>query len=84
MTSVDRVLTALNAHDLEEFVNCYRLMFESFPSLHVQALGRWEIGSFVVQEELVTGRTAEPEHHIAIYQLTNDLIVRERLLRRTC
>lgn len=56
-------------------------MFENFPSLYVQTLKRWEVDSFVVQEELVTGRAAEPEPHIAVYQMTKDLIVRERLLR---
>ena len=103
---IDRVLAALNAHDLEAFVNCYNvvamiedgndrvlargdleirnhygLMFETFPTLCAVALGRREVGSCVVQEELVTGRTAESERHIAVYQLANELIVRGRLLR---
>ena len=62
---------------------CYRYgpMFETYPALHVVPLGRWEVGSFVVQEERVTGRAIESEHHIAVYELDNDLIVRERLLR---
>lgn len=103
---IDRVLAALNAHDLETFVACYALgatiedgndqvlaygqleirhrygpMFETFPKLHVEPLGRWEAGPFVVQEEQVTGRSAEPERHIAVYQLANGLVVRERLFR---
>ncbi len=105
-TVIDRVLVALNAHDLEAFVACYDPMatiedgndqvlarghleirnrygpmFETYPALHVEPLGRSEVGSFVVQNELVTGRTLESEHHIAVYQLENELIVRERLLR---
>lgn len=105
-TVIDRVLAALNAHDLEAFVACYGLeatiedgndrilahghleiryryepMFETYPKLHVEQLGRWKVGSFVVQEEQVTGRTPEPERHIAVYQLEDELIVRERLLR---
>ena len=105
-TVIDRVLVALNAHDLEAFIACYDPMatiedgndqvlasghreirnrfgpmFETYPALRVEPLGRWEVGSFVVQEELVTGRTLESEHHIAVYQLENKLIVRERLLR---
>lgn len=105
-TVIDRVLAALNAHNLEAFVACYdpeatiedgndRVlahghveirsrygpMFEIYPALHVEPRGRWEVGSFVVQEEQVTGRAAELEHHIAVYQLNNELIVRERLLR---
>ena len=103
---IDRVLAALNAHDLETFVACYDLgatiedgndrilargrleirdrygpMFETSPKLHVEPLGRWQVGLYVVQEELVTGRTVESERHIAVYQLANELIVRERLLR---
>lgn len=103
---IDRLLAALNAHDLETFVACYDpvatiedgkdqvlarghleirnrygLMFEAYPALTVEQLGRWEVGPYVVQEELVTGRTVKSEHHIAIYQLANGLIVRERLLR---
>lgn len=105
-TVVDRVLDALNAHDLGAFVACYDStatiedghdrvlanghleicnrygpMFETYPTLHVERLGQWEVGSFVVQEERVTGRTTEPERHIAVYLLNNALILRERLLR---
>ncbi|HUW86836.1 MAG TPA: nuclear transport factor 2 family protein [Candidatus Paceibacterota bacterium] len=105
-TVIDRLLAALNAHNLEAIVACYdpkatiedgsdRVlanghlgirnhtgpMFETYPALHVEPLGRWEVGSFVAQKEQVTGRTTEPERHIAVYQLNNGLIVRERLLR---
>lgn len=59
----------------------YGPMFETYPALHVEPLGRWTVGLFVVQEERVTGRTTEPERHIAVYQLAKELIVRERLLR---
>ncbi|MCX6430890.1 MAG: nuclear transport factor 2 family protein [Actinobacteria bacterium] len=105
-TVIDRVLAALNAHDVEAFVACYSpeatiedgndrvfargheefrdrygQMFVAFPSLHVEALSRWTVGSFVAQEERVTGRGTESEIHIAIYKVENDLVVRERLLR---
>jgi hypothetical protein len=105
-TVIDRVLAALNTHDLEAFVSCYNSdatiedgydqvfarghveirsrfapIFETFSMLHVEPLERWTVGSFVVQQEQVTGRTAESERHIAVYQLHDELIVRERLLR---
>ena len=64
-----------------EIRNRYGPMCETYPALHVEPLGQWIVGSFVVQNERVTGRTPEPEHHIAVYQLANELIVRERLLR---
>ena len=34
----------------------YGPMCELYPELRVEPLGRWEVGSFVVQEERVTGR----------------------------
>jgi len=105
-TVIDRVLTALNVHDLEAFVACYDSeatiedgndrvlahghpeirnrygpMFETYPALHVESMGRWKVGSFVVQEERVTGRATASVNHIAVYQLKSELIVRERLLR---
>ena len=103
---IDRVLTALNARDLDAFIACYGAeatiedghdrvlarghlelrnrygpMFENYPALKVEPLGRWTVGTFFVQEERVTGRRPEAERHIAIYQLEDELIVRERLLR---
>ncbi|MFL5952546.1 MAG: nuclear transport factor 2 family protein [Gaiellaceae bacterium] len=104
MSVVDRVLEALNAHDVEAFVACYAPeatiedgrdrvaarghdelrarygpMFESLPDVHVEGAWRTVVGDFVVQEELVTGR-GEPQRHVAVYQVENDLIVRERLI----
>ncbi len=73
----DRVL----AHGHLEIRNRYGPMFETYPAMHVEPLGRWEVGSFVVQEERVTGRATGSDRHIALYQLDNELIVRERLLR---
>lgn len=71
----------LLAQGHREIRNRYGPMFETHPALHVEKLGRWTVDSFVVQEERVTGRTAEPERHVAVYQLDDELIVRERLLR---
>lgn len=101
---VDRVLVALNAHDLDAFVACYAddatienghdevfvrgaeelhtryaEMFEQLPDVRVEALSRIDVGEFVVQEELVTGR-GEPQRHVAVYLVRDDLIQRERLL----
>ena len=73
----DRVL----AHGHPAIRNRYGPMMEAYPALHVEPLGQWKVGLFVVQEERVTGRTPESERHIAVYQLENELIVLERLLR---
>ena len=101
---VDRVLAALNAHDIDAFVACYAddatiengqdevfargktqlhtnygQMFEQLPDVRVEAISRIDVGEFVVQEEVVTGR-GEPQRHVAIYLVRDDLIQRERLL----
>jgi hypothetical protein len=102
---VDRVLVALNAHDLDAFVACYAddatiengrdevfvrghdelrarygPLFEQLPDVRVEALTRTDVGDFVVQEEVVTGR-GEPERHVAVYLVRDGVIARERLLR---
>ena len=101
---IDRVLVALNAHDVDAFVACYAedatienghdevfvrgneelrvrysRMFEQLPDVRVEALSRIDVGEFVVQEEVVTGR-GEPQRHVAIYLVRDDLIQRERLI----
>jgi hypothetical protein len=102
---VDRVLMALNAHDVDAFVSCYAddatiedghddvfvrghdelrtrygPMFEQLPDVRVEALTRTDVGEFVVQEEVVTGR-GEPERHVAVYLVRDGRIQRERLLK---
>jgi hypothetical protein len=101
---VERVLVALNAHDLDAFVACYAddatiengydevftrghddlrarygPMFEQLPDVRVESLSRTDVGAFVVQEEVVTGR-GDPQRHVAVYLVEDDRIVRERLI----
>ena len=57
----------------------YGAMFEKYPEIRVEPGWRTEVGSFVVQEETVSGR-ADHERHVAVYQIENGLIVRERLI----
>jgi hypothetical protein len=78
--------TIENGHD-EVFVRGhnalrarYGPMFEQQPNVRVEALTRTDVGDFVVQEEVVTGR-GEPERHVAVYLVRDGLIARERLLR---
>ncbi|MDX6453352.1 MAG: hypothetical protein QOH16_3401 [Gaiellaceae bacterium] len=104
MDVVDRVLVALNAHDLDAFVACYAgdatienghdevlvrghdelrarygPLLEQLPDIRVEALTRTDVGDFVVQEEVVTGR-GEPARHVAVYLVRDGVIARERLL----
>jgi hypothetical protein len=101
---VERVLVALNDHDVEAFVACYAEdatienghdevlvrghdelrarygpMLEQQPDVRVESLTRTDVGEFVVQEEVVTGR-GEPERHVAVYLVRDGVIARERLL----
>jgi hypothetical protein len=59
----------------------YEEMLRQFPRLRVRKIGRLTVGAFVAQEEEILGRSRQPERHIAIYQLVDGLIARERLLR---
>jgi hypothetical protein len=102
---IERMLVALNAHDVDTFVACYAddatienghdevfargrdelrarygPLFEAMPDVRVEALTRTDVGAFVVQEEVVTGR-GEPERHVAVYFVRDGVIARERLLR---
>jgi hypothetical protein len=69
----------VRARGREELRTIYGAMFEKYPDVRVEAGWRTEVGDFLVQEETVTGRAGH-ESHVAVYQVENDLIVRERLL----
>ena len=71
----DRV--GIRGHD--ELRARYGAMFDKYPEIRVEPGWRTEVGGFVVQEETVTGRAGH-ERHVAVYQIENDLIVRERLI----
>jgi hypothetical protein len=60
----------------------YEPMFAMHPELRVEGSQRIEIRGFIVQREVVRGRSSQDEIHVAVYQLGIDgLIVRERLFR---
>lgn len=65
----------------EEIRRRYESMFAEFAAIAVRKLDRFTVGSYVVQEEEVTGRGPEPERHVAVYRIESGLIVHERLLR---
>lgn len=67
---------AATGHD--ELRKMYGAMFEAYPDIRVEPGWRKQVGEFVVQEETVTGRRGH-EQHVAVYQVENDVIVRERL-----
>jgi hypothetical protein len=107
MDAVERQLSAYNAHDVDEFTECYATdvvledadgdqllrgrdqlrtryaqLFAESPDLHAEVLTRIQVGSFVVDEERVTGGPRGDVHAIAVYRLNADgLIDRVQFLR---
>lgn len=61
----------------------YKKMFEASPELHCHLASRTVVGSYVLDEERVTGRLGSPEesHVMAIYRIENNEIVHVRFLR---
>jgi hypothetical protein len=56
-------------------------LFAAYPTLHCDVVHRTCVGEYVIDEEIVTGRGAEPLRAVAIYQVVDDLIVHVRFLR---
>ncbi len=66
----------------DEIRKGYGELFESRPNLRVEIVSRIRVGSYVVDEEEVSGLTDGDFHAIAIYTLDHDgLIERVRILR---
>lgn len=59
----------------------YASMFARCPELHCRVVTRIELGAYVVDEEVVTGRSAEPERLVVVYHLTGDRVDHERIVR---
>ena len=66
---------------IEAFRASYAAMFAASPALHCRIVHRMRAGSFVVDEERVTGRGEAELHVIVIYTLRDDLIAAVRVLR---
>jgi hypothetical protein len=66
----------------DEMRERYGRLFERSPRLHAEILTRIRVGSYVVDEERVTGRPDGDMHAVAVYRLDGDgLIDRVRFLR---
>ena len=60
----------------------YGRLFATCPDVHAEVLTRIRVGSYVIDEERVTGRPEGEIHAVAIYRVAGDgLIDRVRLLR---
>jgi hypothetical protein len=66
----------------EEMREHYGRIFDRLPDLHAEIVSRIRVGSYVVDEEHVTGRLNEDLRAVAIYHLDEDgLIDHVRFLR---
>jgi hypothetical protein len=66
----------------DEMRERYGRLFASAPDLHAEILTRIRVGSYVVDEERVTGRPDGDMHAVVVYRLDDDgLIDRVRFLR---
>jgi hypothetical protein len=65
-----------------EVRDSYGAMFEKSPNLHLTSSSRVRVGSYVVDEQRVTGLAAHEVHGVGIYRLDGDgLIDRMRILK---
>jgi hypothetical protein len=72
---------AVLARGRDEIRARYGAMLERHPELRVELLSRADVGPYVVTEEHVVGRSAEPERQLVVFTIEDGLIARERLLR---
>jgi hypothetical protein len=61
----------------------YETLFKNSPHLHCELVNRTRIGSYVIDEERITGRVPALNHAVVIYRVTNGLITHVRFLRET-
>jgi hypothetical protein len=66
---------------LEQLRADYGQLFAQSPGLHCQVIHRTHVGDYVIDEEIVTGRGANPIHAVAIYRVEQGLIAHVRFLR---
>lgn len=59
----------------------YERLFTSSPKLHCKIVHRTRIGSYVIDEEEITGRVPDVKRAVAIYRVVDGLIAHVRFLR---
>ena len=61
----------------------YEALFKNSPDLHCELVKRTRIGSYVIDEEAITGRVPAMSHAVVIYLVKNGVIEHVRFLRET-
>jgi len=67
---------------MDEFHKMYEKLFRENPSLHCELVGRFSLGTVVIDQERVTGIVGKSELRvIAIYEIEDHLIKTVRFIR---
>ena len=61
----------------------YATLFKNSPHLHCEIINRIRIGSYVIDEEQITGRVPAMNHAVVIYRVKDGLIEHVRFIRET-
>ena len=61
----------------------YTTLFKNSPQLQCEIINRIRIGSYVIDEERITGRVPAMNHAVVIYRVKDSLIEHVRFIRET-
>ena len=61
----------------------YTTLFKNSPQLQCEIINRIRIGSYVIDEERITGRVPAMNHAVVIYRVKDGLIEHVRFIRET-
>jgi len=71
----------LIAGDVVAIRERYRSRFEANPGLHSELLNRIEVGTYIIDDEHLTGfADGSNQHVVLVYRIENDLIASVRFL----
>lgn len=65
----------------DELRRRYAEMFARCPALSCEVVSRIVVGEYVVDEEVVAGRAAEPERLVVVYHVAGAAVDHERIVR---
>jgi len=82
-TAVEDAVGGLLMQGRDALRNAYGELFRESPELHVEIAKRIQVGDYVIDEELVTGRRGATEalHAAVVYHVADGLIDHIRLIR---
>lgn len=60
----------------EEMRVHYKKLFDTYPNMNAEIVKRVEKAPYVIDHERITGRSEEPLHATAIYEIKDDIITK--------